>query len=357
MISRGCLAILVWSRWGKWGARLFLPPIALFFLSSCYLTRQALHHNHLINGRRHISFVLKDPDTSEELRQQLLYLQDILKYAKDQGLDARGTYRYYVETNQDAVSYLVSAAYPDRLESRTWWFPVTGAVPYLGFFEKEQRNARELALRTKGWDTWTMESAAFSGLGWIEDPVFSSMLKRGRSSLAPTIFHELSHRSLWVSGHTEFNEQMASYLEHRLTSQYLRERGLTREAQIYERKKKDRLLYNRWLSDLKKALTSLYKTPPPGGRGALATAKEAVFREFTGPRKPAFSVTDYVGHGSWNNARVLASSLYSPDTERFARAHRCSGLLSAGSFLTRLEKGIRQYNEPFRALDALCSGT
>lgn len=337
--------------------------ISVLCLPSCYLSRQALHYNHLINSRRHIAYLLQDQDLPEKTRHQLRLIQDLVRYATEsQGLNGEGSYRYYVESKGDAVSYLITAAYPDRLESRNWWFPFVGTVPYLGFFSEADRDAEGRLLAEEGYDVWAVNSAAFSGLGWIDDPVFSVMLKGDDRDLASVIFHELVHRSFWLKGHPLFNENLASYLEEWITVQYLADSGLA-EAELAayqlarEERAEDQRLYQQWLRDLTKALNGLYGKAAAGavGRSALFAEKDKIFRDFRASMRPAFRRVDYVGKEPWNNARVLASSLYSPDTERFARAHRCAGLLSAGAFLEKLQEQLDREADPFVALDRLCS--
>ena len=358
MTLKICPVLLPWRSLNRFfnteGPHPALLLIFLSTLSSCYVTRQALHHNQLYNSRRHIAHLLSDPGTPEKTKKRLKRLIHILDYAKKQGLDTSHSYRYYIHLEGDVISYLVSAAEADRLESKTWWFPFAGTVPYLGFFDESERWQESEKLRTDGYDVYETESAAFSGLGWFEDPVFSPMLKGGRTRLASIIFHELVHKTLWVQDHAEFNENLASYLEDHLTKKYLEELGLKKQLKKFLDKKRDLELYKIWLSDLKEALTGLYDQPPPGGRQTLLAKKEELFRSFITEKRPEFKWADYVGDEPWNNARVLASSLYSPDTSRFLKAHQCSGMPDAGQFLERLSQALRQNDEPFEALDSLC---
>ena len=206
--------------------------VQLLLLSGCYVTGQAWHQNNLLNSRRPI----------------LLLLQEILAFAGQAGLNVRGAYRYYIELPQPVVSYLVYGAKADRLEAVTWWFPIVGRVPYLGFFDKGDRDDKAGELEAQGYDVYRGAAAAFSSLGWFEDPVFSSMLRRRSSALAHLFFHELTHRTYWAAGSAEFNENLAEFVAHRLTREFLEQKGSSQQLQRYEQVRRDRRLFKKWLT-------------------------------------------------------------------------------------------------------------
>jgi predicted aminopeptidase len=53
---------------------------------------------------------------------------------------------------------------------------------------------------------------AYSTLGWLDDPVTEPMLQRGEGSTVETIFHELVHATVYVKGHADFNETVATFI-------------------------------------------------------------------------------------------------------------------------------------------------
>jgi predicted aminopeptidase len=50
----------------------------------------------------------------------------------------------------------------------------------------------------------------YSTLGWFNDPILNTFVNEPDSELAETIFHELTHRRLFVPGDTDFNEAFAT---------------------------------------------------------------------------------------------------------------------------------------------------
>lgn len=326
-------------------------------LSGCYVTRMAVYHNDLFNSRRPVEDVLTDPETPAKTKEALLQVRRVLRYAEQQGLNTQGAYRYLIETKEPVVSYIVQAAEPDRLEFKTWWFPFVGSVPYIGYFEKSERDAVATDLKAQGFDINETGAGAFSSLGWFEDPIFSSMLRRGESDLAHLFFHELTHRTLWISGQPEFNENLAEYVATVVTARYLLAFGQESAIGQYESKRQDRILFSHWLKDLKDDLTRYYEQVKGKPRPTILAGKAEIFARYQKlPKKPAFKVVDYVKGEDWNNASVLGASLYSPDLERFAKAHACFGKdKKVDRFLAALKDQTGQTSDPFKALDGLCA--
>jgi len=325
-------------------------------LSSCYTLSQALHFNDLYNSRVDISEVLADEDLPENLREQLLWSRGVIDFAGQEGLDVDGAYRYYIHTDQPAVSFLVQAAHADSLQWVSWWFPVVGRVPYLGFFDIDQRDAQAELLAQKSYDVATGQVGAFSSLGWFEDPIYRPMLLRPSEELAHLLFHELIHRSLWVRGQVEFNENLAEFGAMILTERLLAERQMQKSWQLYQQRRLDREDYRLWLRDLRKELESVYQDDGLSRAEKLAR-KDEIFDSFVKEKLPIFRTAgfDFVKHQRWNNAYVMGSSLYAPDYSRFELAFNCVGQPTLGEFLAQLQLALKKVrNKPFAALDQLC---
>ncbi len=335
-----------------WGAFLIL----LSQVSGCYVMRQAWYQNNLYNSRRPVSEVIEDAKAPAWVKSQLGLVQQVLNFAAKEGLNSGEAYRYYIETNSSAVSFLVQAAYPDRLEFKTWWFPITGNVPYLGFFAKNERDEEAVRLRAEGFDVSVGSAGAFSSLGYFEDPLYTSMLRSDRGGLVHILLHELAHRTFWSKGSATFNENLAEYVALFLTQKFFEQRGESEVTSFYLGERRDRGKFRAWLKELKESLEKLYdqRSLP---REQLAVEKKKIFDDFTKKRLPKFETEsfDYVSRKEWNNAAVLAASLYLPDTERFAAAHRCFGEEKPmKGFLDALRAMEEKESNVFKALDRLC---
>jgi predicted aminopeptidase len=324
-------------------------------LSGCYATRMALHHNDLFNSRRPVAEVIADPSTSPKVKDRLELVREVLNFAKTEGLHTEGAYRYFIATKDPVVSYLVQAAYADRLESVTWWFPVIGSVPYRGYFDAAERDAKAEELAAEGYDVHTSGAGAFSSLGWFEDPIFASMVDRADADLAALFLHELTHRTFWAPGSTQFNENLAEYVSIELTQRFLAARGDQKAIDRYNAKRADRRLFHDWLVALKADAEKLFANEAGLSREALLTAKAQLYERYQKPPlKPAFKIVDFVDGEDWNNASLLGASLYDPDTDAFARANSCTRDQHISVFLDALRRATEALDDPFKALESLC---
>jgi predicted aminopeptidase len=298
--------------------------------------------------------VITDDRTALDIRQKLSFSKKVLDFASKNGLNAKNSYHYYVHVEGSAISYVVYAAEVSKLTSVTWWFPIVGSVPYLGFFARKDRDEEADGLKQQGYDVAKGHVGAFSSLGWFEDPIYKTMLSRSRGSLAHLLFHELTHRTFWSSGSVTFNENLAEYVSGYLTKQFLATRGTPEEMATYLKKRRDRKKYKTWLHKLRPALEELYQKKLP----LLVTLdlKAKTFQSFLNEKFPTFESKSYknIKKIPWNNAKVLSASLYSPDIDRFKKAHLCMHSKSVGGFLKRLKIAEEDHEDSFSALDSLC---
>ena len=333
--------------------RLVALVLVTTLLSSCYSLKQAYHFNNLFNSRVKVEDALRDPTISDRHKKRLEFVQEVIKFAADSGLNTEGAYEYYIHTESGSVSFLVQAAERDKLRFKKWWFPIVGSVPYLGFFEKEDRDSKFEALSHK-YDVAKGTVGAFSSLGWFEDPIYTSMIKRKPIDLAHLFFHELIHRTFWSSGSVKFNENLAEFGAEILTSQFLESRGEPSDIDIYFARRRDKEKFKRWLKSLQKDLRALYKSSK--SRAEKLSRKEEIIESYKKNRLPNFETKrfSYIARKKWNNASILGASLYTPDTARFYKAYRCDGEPNLGVFFKKLESYEDEHDDVFVALDSFC---
>ncbi len=208
-----------------------VAALALLGLSGCttgrYLAQAGCGQIDLMLRARDIGAASRDPRVDPRTRALLSMVPEIKRYGEENSLRPTGNYHRYVELDRPAVVWVVTASEPLRFHSKTWWFPIVGTVPYLGWFDRD--DAHELAdeLRDEGWDSDVGAADAYSTLGWFDDPVLSTMIPEGPEAvgeLVNVILHESVHATLYIDGQTRFNESLAEFVSGKLTLTYLHRR-------------------------------------------------------------------------------------------------------------------------------------
>jgi len=191
---------------------------------SFYLTRLAMEEAHFLHEAKPATDLLAT--TQDPARRRALEtLIDVRRFAADEGLHVGDSYRTVSETSASSTFHVVTAAYADRLEPFTWWYPIVGSIPYRGYFDMEPAEKFAASLREQGLDTLIVEASAYSTLGWFDDPLPSSVLDRGEYSVVVTVLHELTHQTFFAPGQVAFNESLASACSWRLAERYYTLRG------------------------------------------------------------------------------------------------------------------------------------
>lgn len=187
-------------------------------LSACdslgYYRQAIVGELSLLQQRRPLAEVLQDPRLNAATRHQLELVQSLRTFAAVQlQLPVKNHYSTYVDLKREFVVWNVFAAPEFSMQPQQWCYPVAGCASYRGYFAEAAARRFAGELKQQGLDTWVGGVSAYSTLGWFNDPVLSSMLRRDDLQLAGTIFHELAHQLLYVSGDTEFNESFATVVE------------------------------------------------------------------------------------------------------------------------------------------------
>lgn len=178
-----------------------------------YGVRQAIGQLHIIWSARPISEVLADKQFPDSLKQKLLLVDAIKKFAIDSlGLKNTRNYSTVFDQQGKEIMWVVTACEPFQLVEKLWDFPVLGSVPYKGFFKKELAVKEKVQLEEAGWDVSIRNPGGWSTLGWFTDPILSKMLERSEGDLASLIIHEMVHATVFVKDSADFNENLASFI-------------------------------------------------------------------------------------------------------------------------------------------------
>src|SRR5688500_9893378 len=192
---------------------LVLVALALGACSPAYVLRAAYEEAKILRRRQPIARIVADTATDWATREKLLLVLHARQFAADSlRLNAGDSYTLFSRVESDTLVMVLSAAYRDRLQPHTWWFPITGRVPYKGYFELRDAEREQRRLEARGLDTYLRPSAAFSTLGWFNDPLLSTLLRFDQVSLANTVIHEIFHNTFYAPGQAIFNESLANFV-------------------------------------------------------------------------------------------------------------------------------------------------
>lgn len=249
------------------------------------------------------------------------------------GLRDSGNYDTYVDVGRDALTYVVSAAPRDRLAPYLWSFPVVGAVPYKGFFSKKDALAEQAALERRGLDTYLRGVEAFSLLGILRDPLYSTMLRGSIGDLANVVIHEMTHGTVFLSGNATFNEGFATYVGDEGSLEFLAQRFGADSPQYRQARDQDEdsAVFGAFIAQDIAELKAYY------GRTDLTPAqkiagREALFDEFRARYRTLSFHTPNFGRfleQPLNNAYFLLFETYESDLGKFDFTRKRFGSLKA----------------------------
>ena len=237
---------------------------AMILFSGCYVLRQGSTMLGYLDSAVPLEKIAEAEGAAEEDRLFIEKIHDIRRFASmDLGLRANKNYTKYVELPRDYLAAVVSACAKDSFTRHEWWFPVTGRVPYKGFFNEEEARGEARALQKKDLDVWVRRVDAFSTLGWFSDPLYSYMKNYPVLRLADLIIHEQLHATVFFAGASEFNENLAAFVGSEGARLYMARRygEDSEEYAAMKNQKADSASYISFLQGLAAELEALYKGP------------------------------------------------------------------------------------------------
>ena len=259
-MKRKLIKIIKYSFWGLLVALILF--IAFNLDSSVYAYRQAKGQLQIIANTRPVSEVLADKYFPDSLKKRILLIEDIKRFAVDSlGLNPSDNYTTFYDQHQKPILWVITACEPFELKARKWDFPIVGTFSYKGHFEKAIADAELNELKKQGFDTQLNEVSAWSTLGYLKDPILSSMLEKSEGRLAALIIHELTHGTLFVKNNLEFNENLADFVGDYGAIRFLESKygKNSKELERYQFSKKYNDAYSQHLLRGAKKLDSLYK--------------------------------------------------------------------------------------------------
>ena len=195
--------------------QLSLAWFCLFTLTGCttiaYYSQATAGHVELLLKRRPISEALSDNTLSDDVKAKLREVQKIRKFATTElSLPDNDSYKSFADIERPYVVWNVFATPELSLIPIESCFFVVGCLSYRGYYAESDAETFAEELRAAGHDVYVGGVAAYSTLGWFDDPVLNTMLYWDNRRLAKLIFHELTHQLVYVKNDALFNESLAT---------------------------------------------------------------------------------------------------------------------------------------------------
>jgi len=345
-----------WRRWARWTvvglAALAVGSPLLLACSAGYVLRAGYEEARVLWRREPIAQVLARDDVAGDVRRKLEAVLAARAFSVELGLEPRGSFASLSYIDGDDNIFVVAAAPRTALVPYTWWFPVVGRVPYKGFFERRGAEAEAERLGSLGYDTHVRGAAAFSTLGWFDDPLFRHLLRQDEGFLVNLVLHEVLHNSFYLRGAAAptFNESLASFAGHRGAVAFFAARG---EQELRERAEAawdDERRFADFVQALGAQLRSAYASST--GETTKLVERERIFAaarvELQGIHFTERRYTRLLD-GPLNNAVVLQHLVYTTGFDLFEEVYRRHGdLRQALAFIARAARG--HGDDPFKAL-------
>ncbi len=308
--------------------------------------------NRLLRARKPIEAVLLDPATSLEIRERLILVLQVREFAIELGLDVKEQYTSFVAWPGDRIVTTVVAARPGAVTPAGFHFLLLGELPYKGFFDRELARRESEALRADGLDVCEFGVSAYSTLGWMDDPVTEPMLRQDAGQLVEVILHELVHATVYVKGHANFNESIASFIGEEGSVLFYEnslqpERGHRRRLEIEDARRVDAALLR-----FRDEVSTLYTSQDSG------TSRDEIRRDLEKRARKRIRNLPLVTRDPnqladvlrMNDACLALTGTYAAELDHYATLYsRIGGDLTA--LIARL-KGVKGAKDPLEALIA-----
>jgi len=287
-------------------------------LSGCnslsYYGQAISGHMDLVSRERPIDDMLKDKATTDALKHKLQLALDARAFASNQiGLPDNGSYKSYADLGRPYAVWNVIATPQYSIETKQWCFLVVGCLSYRGYFDQQKAQSLATDLRAQGMDVIVSGAAAYSTLGWMDDPLLNTVVVRSDASMVGIIFHELAHQVIYVDGDSAFNEAFATAIEYEgLRRWYVMQKNEQAYVQYREKKSQQQMIYQQ-LESTRTRLNAIYQQAIPDAE--KQRLKQLEFAELKAWYQNWRKAHNYGGFDDWmskelNNAHLALIATY-----------------------------------------------
>ena len=336
--------------------RILTVFLLLCMLSACssisYYTQSVVGHSRLMLARESVESLLAQPDF--KYHSQLKLSQQLRRYAQEVlGFDINQSYTSYAELADGFPVWNVVAAGKYSTHVEQWCYLVVGCASYRGYFDRRDALSYAEHLKGHGKDVAVGPVAAYSTLGWFNDPLLPSMFGRDEADFAETLFHEMAHQQLYIKGRSDVNEALASFIGEQATLMWLQE-NQPHQVRVYQQRRQQREAFTALQLAYKNKLKSLYDS---FSEDLVSHQKEKLKQEVIGKFKQEYRrlvVEQWGGENpyqNWvsqdlNNAHFAGVATYRELIDQITQIHNCeSTLMSLVNNIKSQSKALKEGND------------
>jgi len=274
--------------------------------------------------RQDVGALVDDESTPANLKRKLERAEAIRSFAIEElALPDNGSYRSYVDVGKPYVTWNVVATPALSLTPETWCFPVVGCVAYRGYFDEVDAREYGDRLAEDGLDVTIAGARAYSTLGWFDDPILNTVLFDAEYRFAGTLFHELAHERVFVTGDSAFNESYAVAVEREGVRRWLERTAGPGMWRAYDEERARREAFLALVLSTREKLQTLYASSLDDAdkMREKAAAFEALRRDHETLKA---TWEGYSGYDGWfeenlNNAKLALLATYNVYVPAFER--------------------------------------
>jgi predicted aminopeptidase len=269
----------------------------------------------VLANREPIPQVLQQPDVTQTIKDKLKVVLKIRDFATRQlDLPDNDSYRTYVDLHRPYAVWNVFAAPEFSMTMKEWCFLFVGCVRCRGYFHEQDAQQYASGLREQGLDVYVAGIAAYSTIGWFDDPMLNTIIQRDEIRLAGLIFHELAHQVVFIKGDTAFNEGFAVTVELEGVKRWLDHEGTPDMLATYRQRKARHKQFVALVNKTRDRLAQLYDsdTAPEVMRKRKEVIINGMKQQY---QQLKASWNGYSGYDRWfakpiNNAQIAAVTTY-----------------------------------------------
>ena len=275
--------------------------------------------------------MLQESNTDPQLKQKLSLALRIRDFASEQlKLPENDSYRSYADTGKPYVVWNIVAAPEFSMELNKWCFLFAGCISYRGYFN--EADAIEYAdefNEHKKYDIYLRGVAAYSTLGWFDDPLLNTVIERNEASLAGLIFHELAHQVLYIDNDSAFNESFAKMVELEGVKLWMKQNNSEQITDDYTTKTSRRHDFISLVTSTSQQLEKLYLSKQ--NKSVMRKQKNEIIQKMRGNYQTLKQQWgDYDGYDDWfsteiNNAKIAAVTTYTDYVPAFTKLLKQQG--------------------------------